>query len=887
MFTPRREEFSPSDTTAIDSTETSVSYIESPQEAVKRRIIVLQSIYEGEDNWRAVVKGGDSDNYCTKTEIYEIRQRATFLCLAYQLALAHMSQWTWHQCCKEACTTLNNLGMHQATFYTTIAQWNILFRKFEAFPHPNPYVQLGKKPMPPLLENFPDAKDQIISFCIKNLATLTIESCREHIVAKVIPRLVGVWQKEENEAAAAQTVATSSTTAVISNAMNNSNSTATNAIITTDNGSTVLLETNEHVDEEGETTSRVLDKFLRAFGLKTMSFATTYRWMKLLGFSFCDRRKSFYVDGHEREDVVNSRIVFCTTYLTELEPFCNRWVQVSLSRALSIKSIDIEMGHRYFDIIQDEEHIEFHIDYWSRFGEAGITATKSLRVASRARPLMIVGQDESVFAQYLLGSKTWVGNKGQRPLLPKSEGDGYMLSAFVSRDFGFGRQLTDMELESINNARRTKNGGTYTDQHAAMEILGTIVKADLTESPFVKYLFIGVNNEGYWNSFHMSIQFEDVVDCLMVLYPTFDFVFLFDHSQGHARKRDHALSAQQMSKSYGGAQPKMRDTVIMGDDGYLGPHLPQLAVGDTQSMVFTASDAGPWYLSPEQQALQRYDRPTGKTKNVEKSKKLLHEALLERGVTLQQNRGHTKKELQDIARNNGIELYDLKEVITSGWEGQPKGLLQVLGERGLIDREASARYTNDGRKDQITGNVDLRFSLRSILSECKDFKNEETALQYLGTQLGVSVMLTPKFHAELAGEGVEYSWAHAKAYYRRMPIARKRGRESFKQLVRDVTCPVNVLTRERIEKFASRARAYICTYHHLQQAMAAAIACELQDLNAPPRTTPPMQRQLLYTEIERLMRAFKGHRCALDFDRGFVNSQLREARNRKDDERRQ
>jgi hypothetical protein len=25
------------------------------------------------------------------------------------------------------------------------------------------------------------------------------------------------------------------------------------------------------------------------------------------------------------------------------------------------------------------------------------------------------------------------------------------------------------------------------------------------------------------------------------------------------------------------------------------------------------------------------------------------------------------------------------------------------------------------------------------------------------------------------------------------------------------------------------------------------------------------------------MKAFKGHRCALDFDRGFVNSQLREA----------
>ena len=66
---------------------------------------------------------------------------------------------------------------------------------------------------------------------------------------------------------------------------------------------------------------------------------------------------------------------------------------------------------------------------------------------------MIIGQDESVFAQYLLGSKQWVGPKGQRPLLPKSEGDGYMLSAFVSRELGFGRALTDDELLKINMAR--------------------------------------------------------------------------------------------------------------------------------------------------------------------------------------------------------------------------------------------------------------------------------------------------------------------------------------------------------------------------------------------------------------------------------------------------
>jgi hypothetical protein len=84
----------------------------------------------------------------------------------------------------------------------------------------------------------------------------------------------------------------------------------------------------------------------------------------------------------------------------------------------------------------------------------------------------------------LLGSKTWTGPAGQRPLLPKSEGDGYMLSAFVSREFGFGRVLTEAELVKINTERRGI-GRTYMDTQATLEILGTTNKQAFTESPLV------------------------------------------------------------------------------------------------------------------------------------------------------------------------------------------------------------------------------------------------------------------------------------------------------------------------------------------------------------------------------------------------------------------
>jgi hypothetical protein len=42
-----------------------------------------------------------------------------------------------------------------------------------------------------------------------------------------------------------------------------------------------------------------------------------------------------------------------------------------------------------------------------------------------------------------------------------------------------------------------------------------------------------------------------------------------------------------------------------------------------------------------------------------------------------------------------------------------------------------------------------------LISGCSDFKNEENALQALGRDCGILVDCMPKFHAELAGEGID------------------------------------------------------------------------------------------------------------------------------------
>ena len=124
-------------------------------------------------------------------------------------------------------------------------------------------------------------------------------------------------------------------------------------------------------------------------------------------------------------------------------------------------------------------------------------------------------------------------------------------------------------------------------------------------------------------------------------------------------------------------------------------------------------------------------------------------------------------------------------------------------------------YTLNGRKAPETDQIIELSSFNGLLMEnCFDFMTETPHLQFLGSQLGVQVMLTPKLHCESAGdEGIEYAWAAAKAKMRITPIREKKGPTNFISLVLKCLCPSTVLTKERIRKFAARGTPYL--YKHL------------------------------------------------------------------------
>ena len=146
------------------------------------------------------------------------------------------------------------------------------------------------------------------------------------------------------------------------------------------------------------------------------------------------------------------------------------------------------------------------------------------------------------------------------PLIPKDDGVRLMIYAFASRELRYGVDITDTKLVKINECRRGKE---YSDKGAARNKLGNAIKQILINLPFVIYFEYSNQGKGYWNYNAMPMQFEDFTDCMKVLYPRYDCIFLFDHLCGHYKKQPDRPNANVMTNGYGGKQSKMKNLQIV------------------------------------------------------------------------------------------------------------------------------------------------------------------------------------------------------------------------------------------------------------------------------------------------------------------------------------
>ena len=310
----------------------------------------------------------------------------------------------------------------------------------------------------------------------------------------------------------------------------------------------------------------------------------------------------------------------------------------------------------------------------------------------------------------------------------------------------------------------------------------------LIGSPAVRFLSYGKNKDGYWTYEHFASQVVDILDMYEALYPGVQILIEVDWSSGHAKHRKDALAVNAMAVTFGGRQSIPHASKLV--DGCVADGA-KLKVGEMQYMYF-------------------------------------------RSVEERQAAGEVGEDGQPVTTPDPPPWYK-PHLSPDEYVGQAKGKKQVAWERGMWKDGMIEKVDEDDAKGR-----DQSMSLNHVLSSCPDFRAEKPALQSLVEARGHILVMSPKGHCELAGDGIEYDWGKMKQTFRR-----KNKYVKFHELILE-SMSRRALPLSTSRKFARKARAYRRAY---REGVDNVHAC-----------------------IEKMVKKFKAHRNAKDFAKAFIQS---------------
>ena len=114
-------------------------------------------------------------------------------------------------------------------------------------------------------------------------------------------------------------------------------------------------------------------------------------------------------------------------------------------------------------------------------------------------------------------------------------------------------------------------------------------------------------------------------------------------------------------------------------------------------------------------------------------------------------------------------------------------------------------------------------------------------------------MLPPKFHPEIAGVEIEYSWVMSKIKYRR-ELKDEVPKYPHRNIVASMR-PETILTLLPVRRFARHARDFKCCRGYLK------LAKDGEEADSKGK-------------IERMRKTSKAHRNIIDMEPGFLDKQL-------------
>jgi hypothetical protein len=291
-----------------------------------------------------------------------------------------------------------------------------------------------------------------------------------------------------------------------------------------------------------------------------------------------------------------------------------------------------------------------------------------------------------------------------------------------------------------------------------------------------------------------------------------------------------------------------------------------------QHMVHQDGDSGPCCLSDVDREALKLDCPTGETSTKKRRKDALEKDLRAKGVSAKGNGDALVK----LCQQNDVPCEIAAPKTKEGWVGKPKGMLQMLWERGFFDPSRAADCcTNDGKKDAF-GNLMPGTSLRMMMSSLVDFVEEETLLQFHGKTLGVLVDGALTCHPEVAGEGIEHSWGCANGKHRlRLPLSSKRKKENFQKSVSQCLDRNDVLTLERQRMFSKRARQCMLSHHCIEMRKEERKLAATKEINPDVKGVKEEEEkkhEMSACLVEKITKKFKSHRGATNFDSAHTDA---------------
>ena len=315
-------------------------------------------------------------------------------------------------------------------------------------------------------------------------------------------------------------------------------------------------------------------------------------------------------------------------------------------------------------------------------------------------------------------------------LRKKGEGRGVMVSGFINRKEGF-LSVTEEQLRKVNEKRGRGN---------EVKRMETVDIGEGKKTYSFCYFNYGQHKEGYWDSDDMIEQTQDYIDLWEVKYGTpaeggGRLLLWYDWSSGHSKMPETAWNPREMNIKPGGGGASAEAVRKMS---------PRIRVMRAYPLPIPLP-CWSQHAIDEWMASSEYNKPN----------------MIRNYPDLKSG------DYQELFFKEGEFPYWLDPRTTSqptidSYLGQPKGLRQLLFERGLwrpgmtLDGGRTVRGVRQPRV--------MELSAKDVMAEQQDIAKQKSALQLSIEKRGHYCIFLPKYHCEL--NPIENVWAKCKRYVR-------------------------------------------------------------------------------------------------------------------------